>query len=803
MADDDRNSTTGGRDGAQSPRLDYLLERLCDQLATDDELAELNAIFARSKAAREYYLQTISLHSSLQRGLVTSGPEPTGCLQCASLSPAAAKGAAAARSAPSVARVRRLFRPSRRIGWSLVTAATLLVVFIGVAAWWKRAGLDGPIVSPKETADVAPAPSLPVPEGRPVARVTEVSENVAWWNPNESIALMSQVRAGDSLHLSRGEIRLTYHSGVELRLLAPADFIVHAEGGELRRGGLRAVVPEEGRGFTIETPNGKVVDLGTEFSVAVDDFGVSEVSVFQGIVDAFPSSTAGDGTQTIRLTKGEAVQWNRETFIRLKADPLRFRDGRLGFPNRIAASVDPVLDEDLTRDELDATQWRQLGDVQSVGGEVQLRGPGGSGELPCLVTSQQFAPTDGSITVVCDVRFTQIDAQLPPSFAVLTRSAGERDVDVPESRRTMHTCVRCSFKLPSGSSIGVVEAATKLDRQCGLTNILWRGFDRLEADVPYRLVMTDDGINVSFTVSLRDNPSVHKTVTCHSLFRGKENFIALEGPAAGTVAIDRIQVFHNRSASTLVGELGNQPIGRRHTSPVEHAAIQRVLDSLAPAEGNLILRDDFDTATLDPNVWTTLDDVAVVDGRVRLGGPNPEEHINTWTNRPYLITRQDFAPDDGTLTILGTVKFARNFLNEYGGSFAVMTRADNRHGNGPGWEYSILRYGVRANFWPAAWGQEHSLEIHEKPSPSTLSLLLAEGLEINPEARQYVFQVVDDGERVTMTIQDARDATIRKTVSAPTNPALRSGFVGFEACWGCPLWIDNVRVYRTPGESGK
>ena len=99
----------------------------------------------------------------------------------------------------------------------------------------------------------------------------------------------------------------------------------------------------------------------------------------------------------------------------------------------------------------------------------------------------------------------------------------------------MHTCVRCSFKSLDATSTGVVEAAMKLDRNCPITNILWRGFDRLDKGVPYRLVMTDDGINVAFTVSLRDDPSINKTVTCRSLFRGKENFIALEGPVAGTV----------------------------------------------------------------------------------------------------------------------------------------------------------------------------------------------------------------------------------------------------------------------------
>jgi hypothetical protein len=127
----------------------------------------------------------------------------------------------------------------------------------------------------------------------------------------------------------------------------------------------------------------------------------------------------------------------------------------------------------------------------------------------------------------------------------------------------------------------------------------------------------------------------------------------------------------------------------------------------------------------------------------------------------------------------------------------VMTRADDRRGSGPGWEYSILKRGVRANFWPAAWGQQHSLEIHEKPSPTSLSLLVAEGLEINPEAREYFFKVVDDGQRVTLTIQDTRNTAIRKTVSVQTSPALRSGLIGFEGCWGCPVWLDNVRIYRT------
>jgi hypothetical protein len=126
-----------------------------------------------------------------------------------------------------------------------------------------------------------------------------------------------------------------------------------------------------------------------------------------------------------------------------------------------------------------------------------------------------------------------------------------------------------------------------------------------------------------------------------------------------------------------------------------------------------------------------------------------------------------------------------------------MTRADNARGNGRGWEYSILQRGIRENFWPAAFGEQHSLEIHEKPSATSLSLLVSEGLEINPEAREYLFKVTDDADDVTLTIQDTHDPSIKKTVSVHTSSALKDGFIAFESCWGCPVWLDNVRIYKS------
>jgi FecR protein len=755
-------------------RLHNLLEKICDQSANSDEANELNTLLVADRSARAYYLRYLSLHSSLLNfaGRQTESPS-TDCFDC---------GTAVARPRPVL----------RWALWGLAAAAMLAAVLTSASLYWNK---------PTTTSSIAASDDgelhLP-PDLSPVAKVTQLSDDIIWQRPNESIALHSHVSAGHVLQLARGEMRLTYGTGVELRLLGPAEFVVGSAGGKLVRGGVRAVVPKKGRGFTIETPNGKVVDLGTEFGVAVDDFGVSEVNVFQGMVDMFPALSSG-AAETVRLTKGEAVQWNSEALVHLKADSVPF-GGAVSLPTGKALDAGQLLiSEDFKARGLNASDWRTLGDVKLDGGSLHMHNPDDPAKVPYLISAREFAPNNGPVTIIADIRFTDVDPTSVPSFAVLTRSAHQRDAGAPEGWRTMRTCVLCSFKSVPDSSSGMIEVATKLDRSCPLTNNLWRGFDQLERNVPYHLVMTDDGINVTFTVSLRDDPSVNKTVTCRSLFRGKENFVVFEGPASGTVAIDRIQLYQDVAAKAIAQSDSSEavvPAG----DLARKELIAKQLAALAPADASLVLSDDFDGKTIDANLWTTVDDVALIDGRVRLGAANAQEHINTFTSRPYLLTREQYAPADGALTIVGTAEFDTNFLNEYGGSFAVMTRADDQRGSGPGWEYSILQRGVRSNFWPAAWGQQHSLEIHEKPSPSSLSLLVAEGLEINPEAREYFFKIVDDGDRVALTIQDTRDATIKKTVSVKTNPVLRSGYIAFEGCWGCPVWLDNVRIYRAKSD---
>ncbi|MDA0350536.1 MAG: hypothetical protein O3C20_24425, partial [Verrucomicrobia bacterium] len=85
-----------------------------------------------------------------------------------------------------------------------------------------------------------------------------------------------QPEPGDSIppghwKLSSGSAELEFYNGASVILQGPADLeIVSADGGILHAGKLRAQVPEHAHGFTITSPDVKLVDLGTAFGMDVD-----------------------------------------------------------------------------------------------------------------------------------------------------------------------------------------------------------------------------------------------------------------------------------------------------------------------------------------------------------------------------------------------------------------------------------------------------------------------------------------------------------------------------------------------------
>jgi hypothetical protein len=108
---------------------------------------------------------------------------------------------------------------------------------------------------------------------------------------------------GGTLALVEGTLGLTYGAGVQLVIEAPAVFeCVHAGLLRLHAGRVAADVPPAAKGFTVITPTGNAVDLGTKFGVDVPPQGEAEIHVFQGEVIA--QSSGGGKRQSLRT--GEA-----------------------------------------------------------------------------------------------------------------------------------------------------------------------------------------------------------------------------------------------------------------------------------------------------------------------------------------------------------------------------------------------------------------------------------------------------------------------------------------------------------------
>lgn len=146
---------------------------------------------------------------------------------------------------------------------------------------------------------------------RIVAHLTDQQDAV--WAPGSETALGRPMRQG-SWELIKGSATVTFESGAELKLIAPARIeLIDENASRLRSGKVVADVPTEAIGFTVDVPGMKVIDLGTSFGVSVAEQGDSQVHVFVGKVEAATLDESGKEAKRQLLTKNKAVQFNLAT----------------------------------------------------------------------------------------------------------------------------------------------------------------------------------------------------------------------------------------------------------------------------------------------------------------------------------------------------------------------------------------------------------------------------------------------------------------------------------------------------------
>lgn len=264
-----------------------LVDLLLEQEISADQFQRLNNLIEQDADARNVYIQLVHMHLQLPDVVLrryADKPSATGL---------------------TGNEVRQF---PRAVG--LVVLAATVLLAIGWFAFSKESD------SPHDPTNLTAARLEEAPESiDPNVAVVTAAIDVVW---ADSAALgPGDGAAPGILKIDSGVLRLEFYCGAAVLLEGPAELELKSSTvAVLSSGRLRAHVPPEARGFTILSPQVKLVDQGTEFGVVALDNGETQVHVFDGLVDLYPghdarrrsqASTEAKGSHAQQLSSGEAV----------------------------------------------------------------------------------------------------------------------------------------------------------------------------------------------------------------------------------------------------------------------------------------------------------------------------------------------------------------------------------------------------------------------------------------------------------------------------------------------------------------
>ncbi len=205
----------------------------------------------------------------------------------------------------------------------------------------------------------------------PVVATLVEATNCRWAGSELPTTEGAALTAG-TLALTEGMATIHFHSGATVTLEAPTTLqIDSAMRARLIEGSVVADVPESAHGFTIDTKETEVIDLGTRFGVTTTNLGDAHVFVFDGEVKV----RSGDQPDPTHLTSGKSM--------------------RLGTPG----GDQPVTDQEVVRSSLPASpgdDWTAISTATGGGKDTFLRrtdphGPTGAQPL-LMVKHTDLAP---------------------------------------------------------------------------------------------------------------------------------------------------------------------------------------------------------------------------------------------------------------------------------------------------------------------------------------------------------------------------------------------------------------------------
>lgn len=199
-----------------------------------------------------------------------------------------------------------------------------------------------------------------------VARFTRM-QDALWASPTAAFRPEKMLRKGEVLELLSGEVQIRFESGAEVTLYAPCIFQPTSHnGGFLTFGQIKAsAASPEARGFVIQTPTARLVDVGTEFT----------------------ASTGADGQSRIEVTSGEV-----KVHVPSQTEPRSVRQGQ-------SLSIDNSEQRVLTRLETgDGSPAFRLPSIEPPSTRMAGEIPSGTISARLLRGTSGISPVDSNIT---------------------------------------------------------------------------------------------------------------------------------------------------------------------------------------------------------------------------------------------------------------------------------------------------------------------------------------------------------------------------------------------------------------------
>jgi hypothetical protein len=319
---------SGSSDQHDLRRLRELVADKFNGLLDEASQQELDRLISTSSAARNEYWELASIHADLEWELSHAQTSNELLADLILNSPL--------RDSPGDYHKSHVLTS---LGWFSGIAAVLLIgsyfIFLNLAN--------------RENATVATAPSQ-------LGSLNSLVPDSRWSSGEPGNTNPASLVQGDTLRIVKGAVKLRLQSDVIAELESPSVVqLVDLNRIRVLQGRIKVDVPEGREGFTVETTEAEVIDLGTSFSVEATTDG-TDVVVFQGAVDLKVAEQHAGGAQETasplkRFTAGEAVRVGADgTLSRI------VNVNQAGFPSHGAQGLaEPVIKavrDNIVRDDM-------------------------------------------------------------------------------------------------------------------------------------------------------------------------------------------------------------------------------------------------------------------------------------------------------------------------------------------------------------------------------------------------------------------------------------------------------------------